>query len=48
MWDLYIFPGGKVGERKTKMGARTWMWLNAWRVAALRAINRATNEHMVR
>jgi hypothetical protein len=48
VWELYIFPGGKVGQRQTKFGVRLWMWLNCWRISELRAINKITKEHIVR
>jgi hypothetical protein len=47
-WDIYIFPGGKVGTRKTRFGVKVWMWLNVWRMGERRAIHSLTNEHIVR
>lgn len=51
-WDLYLFPGGKVGTRKTRRGVKLWLWLNCWRSVMAwkerRAIHTITNEHIVR
>lgn len=47
-WEIYKFPGGKVGERRTRFGVYLWMWLNFFEIRELRAINRETGEHIVR
>ncbi len=46
-WDLYIFPGGKVGTVKSRLAAKLWMMWNAFRLCEKRAINTVTKEHMV-
>ncbi len=49
-WELYIFPGGKVGERKTRLAVVLWMAFKqlTFEIRELRAINRVTGEHIVR
>lgn len=47
-WDLYVFPGGKIGEATTRSAVRKWMMKNALTLGECRAINRETKEHLVR
>lgn len=46
-WDLYIFPGGKVGEARTRRAAIDWTAKRAWTEGERRAINIDTGEHIV-
>lgn len=45
-WDLYIFPGHKVGEARTRAEAITWSRYDP-AIGEHRAINRATREHII-
>lgn len=47
-WDLYVFPGGKVGEATTRAWVYAWMLANLFTLGELRAINRSTGKHIVR
>lgn len=47
-WDLYVFPGGKVGEATNRSAVAKWMKKNHLTLGELRAINRDTKDHMVR
>jgi hypothetical protein len=47
VWDLYIYPGGKAGESRTRLGAWLWALRNLFSVYEYRAIERETGEHII-
>jgi hypothetical protein len=48
MWELHLFPGGKVGECKTRFGVWLWMLFHTFTLQEKRAINKETREHIVK
>ena len=47
MWELYIFPGGYVGQVKRRSDVYIWLILNCWRLEEKRAIHSETKKHIV-
>jgi hypothetical protein len=47
-WELHIFPGGKVGEARTRFGVYLWIFAHYLTHGEKRAINRLTGQHIVK